>query len=49
MTKAEALSAECLAARPDFSVRHFISKEPYRNLADAAHMAESLRLAKLPE
>ena len=41
--------AECLSARPEFSVRQFMSKEPFRNPADAAYLAESLRLAGLPE
>ncbi len=41
--------AECLAANPAFSVRQFMSREPFRNEADAAFLAESLRLAGLPE
>jgi len=40
---------ECLAAHPGFSVRQFISREPFRNPDDAAFLAESLRLAGLPE
>jgi TolB-like protein len=41
--------AECLAAEPKFSVRHFMSREPFRNADDAAFLAESLLLAGLPE
>lgn len=41
--------AECLASRPEFTIRHFMSKEPFRNQADADYLAESLRLAGLPE
>jgi TolB-like protein/tetratricopeptide (TPR) repeat protein len=47
--RAKATVAECLAKDPDFSIRHFMSKEPFKIAADAAHMAESLRLAGLPE
>ena len=42
-------AAECLAAKPDFSTRGFMTKEPFRNAADAAYLAESLLLAGLPE
>ncbi|HKY00701.1 MAG TPA: TIR domain-containing protein [Steroidobacteraceae bacterium] len=41
--------AECLAANPAFSVRHFMSKEPFRHAEDAAFLGESLRLAGFPE
>jgi TolB-like protein/Tfp pilus assembly protein PilF len=41
--------AECLALKPDFSIRHFMAREPFRNPANAAHLVESLRLAGLPE
>jgi TolB-like protein len=41
--------AECLAAQPAFSVRHFVSREPFRDAADAERLTESLRLAGLPE
>ncbi|HEU4517459.1 MAG TPA: TIR domain-containing protein [Steroidobacteraceae bacterium] len=41
--------AECLAGNPEFSVRHFMSKEPFRHAEDAAFLGESLRLAGLPE
>ena len=41
--------AECLALKPDFSTRHFMAREPFRNPDHAAHLAESLRLAGFPE
>lgn len=40
---------ECLAANPAFSIRQFMSKEPFRNPDDAVILAESLRLAGLPD
>lgn len=40
---------ECLAANPAFSIRQFMSKEPFRNPDDAAFLAESLRIAGLPD
>ena len=49
MANARLFAAECLAARPDFSVRWNMSKEPYKNPADAARIAESLRMAGLPD
>jgi tetratricopeptide (TPR) repeat protein len=49
MDRAKQFVAECLAARPEFSIRHFMSKEPFRNQANADYLAESLRLAGLPE
>jgi len=47
--RAKATAAECVAKEPDFSIKHFISKEPFKFAADAAYLAESLRLAGLPE
>lgn len=47
--RAGAYVAECLAANPAFSIRQFVAKEPYRDPADAGYLAESLRLAGLPE
>ena len=41
-------AAECLAGNPSFSVRQFMSKEPFRNASDADRLAESLRMAGLP-
>ena len=49
MERAQACVAECLALRPDFSVRQFMSKEPFKLAADAERLAESLRLAGLPD
>lgn len=40
---------ECLALRPDFSIRQFMTKEPFQDPADAEYLAESLRMAGLPE
>ena len=40
--------AACLASKPEFSIRHFLTREPFKDPADAAHLAESLRLAGLP-
>jgi TolB-like protein len=47
--QAQLLVSECLAFRPDFSVQQFMSKEPFKNETDADFLAESLRLAGLPE
>ena len=49
ITRAQAYMAECLALRPDFSISRFMSKEPYKNAADAILIAESLQMAGLPE
>ena len=48
MDRARASAAACLAMKPDFSTRRHMVREPYKNPADAAHMAESLLLAGLP-
>ncbi len=48
MQRAKASAAECLAMKRDFSVRQFIAKHPFRNPADGASLAESLRMAGLP-
>ena len=47
--RAAASARECLALKPEFSTRMFMSKEPFKNPADAAHQTESLLLAGLPE
>ena len=47
--RARTLASECLKLQPDFSIRQRMSKEPYRHPADAEFLAESLRLAGLPE
>jgi tetratricopeptide (TPR) repeat protein len=49
MDRARSFPAECLALRPDFSIRTFMSKEPFKNPAESEYLAESLRLAGLPE
>ena len=49
MDRARRSAAECLAAKPDFSITHYMSKEPFKFPADAAHLAESLRMAGLPD
>ncbi len=47
--RAKASVAECLALRPDFSIDHYMSKEPFKFAADAEHLAESLHMAGLPD
>ncbi|HEY5807352.1 MAG TPA: hypothetical protein VIT67_05265, partial [Povalibacter sp.] len=47
--RANVIAAECLNKEPDFSIKHFMAKEPFKFAADAAHLAESLRMAGLPE
>jgi tetratricopeptide (TPR) repeat protein len=47
--RARTIAAECLSLRPGFSVRQFMTREPFRDAADAAHLAESLQLAGLPQ
>ena len=48
MDQAGASAAACVAMRPDFSIAHFMTKQPYKNPADAVHLAESLLMAGLP-
>jgi adenylate cyclase len=40
---------EVLLMKPDFSITHFMTKQPFRNPGDAANLAESLRMAGLPD
>ena len=40
---------ECLIMKPDFSIAHYMTKQPFKNPADAANLAESLRMAGLPD
>jgi TolB-like protein len=40
---------ECLAERPDFSIRHFLAKFPFREPADAELVARGMQLAGLPK
>ena len=49
MDRARASVAECLARWPEFTVGWYMSKEPFRDPAEAARVAASLRLAGLPE
>jgi TolB-like protein len=46
---ARALAVECLASRPDFSIRRLLITQPYKLSRDAEDLAQSLRLAGLPE
>jgi hypothetical protein len=48
MDHARASAAACMATRPNFSIAHFMTNQPYKNPADAAHLAESLLMAGLP-
>lgn len=49
MNQARQICNEILAATPDFSIRQFVSKEPFRDPAETEYLAESLRIAGLPE
>ena len=42
-------AGQCLAARPEFSIAHFLAKTPFRNPDDAAHLAAGMSRAGLPE
>jgi TolB-like protein/Flp pilus assembly protein TadD len=42
-------AAQCLAARPEFSIAHFLAKTPFRNPDDAAQLADGMARAGLPE
>ena len=46
--RAAVLACESLAMRPEFAISQFMSKAPFKNPDDAAHLAESLRMAGLP-
>jgi TolB-like protein/DNA-binding winged helix-turn-helix (wHTH) protein len=47
--RAHALVAECLAKQPEFSIRHMMTREPFKLVSDAEHIEQSLRLSGLPE
>ena len=47
--RAAAFAAECLTLKPDFSISRRMSKEPFKNPADAKHLVECLHMAGLPE
>jgi TolB-like protein len=40
--------ADCLSMKPDFSIRQFMKREPFKVPGDAEQIADSLRLAGLP-
>jgi len=42
-------AVECLAQCPDFNVRHFMAKFPFREPADARLLAKGMRAAGLPD
>jgi adenylate cyclase len=48
-TAAEALAAEVLRVKPDFSADAYVAKLPYQEADDRAHHREGLRKAGLPE
>jgi serine/threonine protein kinase/Tfp pilus assembly protein PilF len=47
--RARSLAAECLVGRPNFSIRRLLVIEPFKLSSDAENLAQSLRLAGLPE
>jgi serine/threonine protein kinase/Tfp pilus assembly protein PilF len=47
--RARSLAAECLVSRPNFSIRRLLLIEPFKLSSDAENLAQSLRLAGLPE
>jgi serine/threonine protein kinase/Tfp pilus assembly protein PilF len=47
--RARSLAAECLVSRPNFSIRRLLVIEPFKLSSDAENLAQSLRLAGLPE
>ena len=49
MESARACVASCLSLRPHFSIRRYMSKEPFKLTADANNLARSLHAAGLPD
>ena len=47
--RAQVLAAECLDKKPDFTIGRWMTKDPYKNPADADLIVECLRRAGLPE
>jgi TolB-like protein len=47
--RARISAEECVAMKPDFSIGHFMAKQRFKNRADAATLAESMRMAGLPD
>ena len=48
MDRATSFGAKCIMLKPDFKISRRMSKEPYKNRADAASLTEWLRNAGLP-
>jgi adenylate cyclase len=48
MAIAKASVAECLAMKPDFSIKQFVRMRPFKMAGHAEQLASSLRLAGLP-
>jgi adenylate cyclase len=48
MERTAALAGECLNLQPEFRINAVMSKQPFRNPADTAHLAECLSMAGLP-
>jgi hypothetical protein len=46
--RSRASAAECPAKKPEFSIRHYVKKMPFKDPADAETLTESLALAGLP-
>jgi tetratricopeptide (TPR) repeat protein len=46
--QAATLMGECLRSRPEIRLGAYMAKEPFRDPADAAHIAECLEMAGLP-
>ena len=42
-------AATVMALKPAFTIARFMSREPFKHPGDAVHLAESLRMAGLPE
>ena len=49
MDRARVSVADCLSLKPNFSIRHYMKKEPFQIKADAERVEASLRRAGLPE
>ncbi|MGH8028997.1 MAG: DUF924 family protein, partial [Arenimonas sp.] len=48
LARARQLAAECLALKPGFGVEWFVGRQPFKDPAEAARLAELLLLAGLP-
>jgi len=49
VARARELVVEGLARKPDYTIARWLAKEPFKDPADAAHLADCLRDAGLPE